>query len=476
MRCTSFFLLTFLAGTTLHAQTPPDTAPPDTAPPDTGTTDPGTTEEPGQEQPTPAEPAPEILSAPVHVPPPPSAAESDVMDMMVSPAPMPRPHDVAERFVIGFDGYLRLELTCIQPDTMCGVPFGEDDEARIAPFVGRNDGFVLGGARLNMRASYGPYLYVRLGFDGALVNYDGVTDPVGELSTGLRDAYVRYIFDRRLSLFAGRFKPPYDIESLTAERDQFFVHRALESRGVLRHEGFVGDLRGMAPGRQLGVMIGSAQLVESGAGNLGYALAVTNGNAGEESLNDNDIPAVYGRLFFSWHDAQDGVVPDDEEGPATYVQREGGLVGVSGFYNETTVGTAPSRFRDRNYGAGLDLGLNYSVFIFRGQALFTQTDHLLRGGSEPQRALGGHAQLSVHVLDTGFYPGYRFAYYDPRWNIDEDIGPSGFARVMHHTLGVRYAAERLPIVGWLEYTHSTEAAGRAIPNDRVEAAFQVDFE
>ena len=48
-------------------------------------------------------------------------------------------------------------------------------------------------------------------------------------------------------------------------------------------------------------------------------------------------------------------------------------------------------------------------------------------------------------------------------------------RVMHHTFGVRYVPETLPLLVLLDYTRSVEQGGRAISNDRVEAAVQVTF-
>ncbi|MBI5509112.1 MAG: hypothetical protein HY903_10185 [Deltaproteobacteria bacterium] len=383
-------------------------------------------------------------------------------------------------FDLSVDGHLRVEAGSILPDRFMGIRMPASYERSALPGVGRNDGFGLGDARLNLRAVYRDNLYVRLGFDGALVSYADDQDTVGALSTGLKDAYLRYTFVPAASIFVGRFKPPFDVEELTPTEDQFFVHRALESRGVLRHEGPHGDLfgrsdvAGFAPGRQMGVMLGSDKLMAGGAMSLGYALAVTNGNSGDAAFNDNDLPAAYGRFFARFAAAGDG---DDEEGPATHRQvQEGGIVGLSGFYNELSYGLEPSRYSDRVIGAGLDVAWHFMVFYLQGQLLGARTDAMSRTGLEPVYSLGGHAQVSVQVPDTGFYPGYRFALLDPREVKTSDAAAGADVdRVVLHTVGFKYIAESMPLILHLEYAHSVEQGGRAQANDRVEAATQVTF-
>lgn len=386
-----------------------------------------------------------------------------------------RPTSRPRAFDVAFDGRVRLGFTTITPNRFFSIPTGSSEASRRNPDVGRFDGFALSDARLNLRATYGDDLYVRLGFDGAIVSYDGVDDPIGQHSTGLKDAYMRYTFHRKLQIYAGRFKPPFDVEELTATEDQFFVHRSLESRGVMRHEGFSGDMQGLAPGRQLGVMLGGDALFELGRAAVGYALAVTNGNAGEASLNDNDLPAVFGRIQLAWNTEQR--TRSDEEGPATYAVQSGGLVGISGFFNEATFGQGRDRTRDRITGAGLDFLATISVITLQGQLLWARTEHVMLTGSEIEHALGGHAQIAVRVLDTGFSPAYRFAVLNPRWVPEDGVlsDIENYDQVAHHSLGLRYVPHELPVVILADYTHSAEQPGRSLPNDRFEAAVQVTF-
>jgi hypothetical protein len=407
----------------------------------------------------------------------------------------PRHHEVAEhgqrhgkRFALAFDGYVRLEYQSLFPDRFVFFNVASSDATTRNPYVGRNDGFMLGGARMNLRGTYDK-LYIRLGFDGAVTSFDESDPVVGTLSTGLKDAYFRYDFHPLLEVYGGRFKPPFDIEELTPEEDQLFVHRALESRGVLAHEGYAGDMPGMRPGRQLGVMIAGPRAADLGPVALGYMVAVTNGNGGDANLNDDDLPAGWLRLTGAFGGA---AKPDtDEEGPATLDLEGGGLVGLSAFVNRRSFGTVPNRRRDLDVGVGVDVATELAIVDLRAQLLWIRTTHLVEGGGDcffegpdgcidnpHQTALGGHAQVGVHVPGTGLTPGYRFAIYDPRWQVrPEAIGTTpDVTRVVHHTVGVRYAARELPVVSWLEYTRSLEEENRAIPNDRIQAAVQVSFE
>ncbi|MEE8410530.1 MAG: porin [Myxococcota bacterium] len=378
-------------------------------------------------------------------------------------------------FSLSLDGYLRLEGATILPDRFFGIVLPSRYKRESGPNVGRNDGFGLGGARLNLRASYGDKLYVRLGFDGAVATFDEEESPIGEYSTGLKDAYMRYTFSPYLVAYAGRFKPPFEVEELTSTENQIFVHRSLESRGVLRHEGphtdlfNQADVRGFAPGRQIGLMLGG-----DFGGSYGYALAVTNGNSGDKTLIDNDRLAAWARVHGAWGGSGGG--DDDEEGPATYGVGDGVIVGLSSFYNPTSTGLPGSRLHDRIAGAGLDVAAKFSGFLLQVQVLAARTSTVSRD-APAVLSFGGHVAAGVQIPGTGFFPAYRFALLDPQFVTDEDATAltNDVDRVMHHTLGVRYRPGDMPMSLHLEYTHSVEQAGRATHNDRVEVAMQVTF-
>jgi hypothetical protein len=381
--------------------------------------------------------------------------------------------EVGTEFVISFDGYLRVEATSIIPNRFVGISMPSSDAN--PPNVGRNDGFALGDARLNMRATYGDNLYIRLGFDGSLAHYDDENASVGNLETGLKDAYMRYTLGESTHVFAGRFKPPYDAEETTSVKDQQFVHRSLESRGIERQEGYWADMAGMGVGRQIGLMVSDAALFKTSLFDIGYALALTNGNSGDASLNDNDLPAFYSRFSLAWGKASS---VGDEEGPATQGQMtEGGTLGVTYSINQLTDGDAPDRHQRRVMGAGLDFNMRYFDLKLQGQVLWTQTTHLRNPADFSEQALGGHAQLAYEIID-GLELGYRFSFYDPRMTTTEGVDTldiAAYDQVMHHTAGLRYNCSSLPVLMLAEFTHAAESASRSVNNDRVEAAVQVTF-
>lgn len=389
-------------------------------------------------------------------------------------------------FRMNIDGWIKAGYTTITAGRFFGVRLDNDDAARRNPYYGRSDGFGVGDARINLSGSYKD-LYFRLGFDGAAVVYQGDEDVQGDFTTALTDAYLRYTFHPAAVLSVGRFKPPWDVEQLLPTREQYFVTRSLESRGVKRQEGFSGDLPGFRPGRQLGVMLASDNVLPLDNFNLGYAVAVTNGNR-EAAFNDNDLPAIYGRITGGWafsvfdqDDPRTDGVPSvqDLEGPATYGIREGVFLGFGGFYNELTFGNPPNRQRDRVWGVGGDISVRVAWVVLQGQLLYSETEHFTFQDAPTEAALGGHLQLNFELPWFGLAPGYRFAIYDPRMPALDPtmplVGPDD-DQVVHHTVGLRWKVPNLPLVAWLDYTRSLEQAARAIPNDRVQIAVQVNFE
>ena len=375
-------------------------------------------------------------------------------------------------FVVDVGGYIRVGYSSMTPNRFLLIPTPATDKN--SPYVGRNDGFLMEKARLDVRGKFGEKLYVRLGFDGAGVSHSNRYDPMGHLSTGLKDAYFGYVFGNSTALSVGRFKPPFEMEGLMSSRDQLFVHPSLESRGVACHEGYCDGAPGMSPGRQMGVIVRDNFLVALGNADMGYALAVTNGNAGGATLNDNDLPAVYGRLMLSWGEAR--YQQGDDEGPAGYVRvKDGGMVGLVGSWNDVTYGEPPNRAHDRELGFGLDLAVGVAGFTFQSQLLLKDKTHLQAIVGEKELELGGHAQVGYEVLE-GLEVGARLAYYNPRIvSGDDSFDQADYDMVAHITAGVRYACPELPIVLWGEYTHAQEDSGDQLNNDRVEFAAQVSF-
>lgn len=382
------------------------------------------------------------------------------------------------------DGYLRLTASSFTPNRFLGVKWPADPPTTLFdtqapnannPYVGKNDGFSLSDARVNLRALLGEKLYIRMGFDGAIASYPDSDSTVGHLTTGLKDAYVRYNVNSSTQLFAGRFKPPFDTEELTSANNRTFVHNSLESRGVKHHEGYHADIIGFAPKREIGIMLANSNLFELSTTKFGYAVALTNGNGGDNTINDNDLPALYFRLTNSWGET---AKQDDEEGPATYnPQKNGGLIGLSTYVNQQTYGIPPNRFHNRVYGAGIDFAVNYFSYTLQGQLLMNQIEHLQTIDSLKEYSVGGHGQISKFFQSSNISLGYRLSWYNPRILLAEDSNQDSadYDEILHHTIGIKYFAKELPVIFLAEYTSSLESVARALPNNRVEVAMQVVF-
>jgi hypothetical protein len=386
-----------------------------------------------------------------------------------------RAEGFGKSFTLGMSGYLRSRYSTFTAHRFFGIPLGESTNERSNPYAGTQDGFGVADARLNFFGRY-QNLAFRFNFDGALVSFSDSRDTVGNFSTGLKDAYFRYTPTPLASLTVGRFKPPFDSEELTSTSEQLFVHRSLESRGVPRQEGFSDDMPGFAPGRQVGVMVSSPKVFGGESFDLGYAAALTNGNSGSP-FNDNDTPAVFVRLHgaFYFSDAEHDAQSQDKMNTTDSHDHDGVQFGLSGSLNELDFGDPPNLIKDQVWSAAADFELQCNALTLQGQLIYAHTKHLGFDATANETGLGGHAQVAWEILNTGISPAFRFAVYDPRIPAAGTVG-SNDDRVMHFTAGVNWVHQQLPIVTYLEFTHSEEQAGRVVSNDRVELAVQVNFE
>lgn len=353
-------------------------------------------------------------------------------------------HDEANQFDLAINGYLRTVLGFVH------------DDATQTDFVGRNDGFKVGNARLIVSGSYRD-LHFELGLDGAVDRRDGSNTATGEVKVSLKDAFVRYAPWSWLHLTVGQFKPPFDAEELTSTRSMLFIDRAVESRGVLGVEG--RNVAGLSLDRQVGVMLSSDDLMLASVPlGLRYYVAVTDGTDANHPLNDNDSFAYTGRLEFLWSDHL--------------------VVGVGAHHNAQTLGEAPDLLNQTRFGLAADLSLDIAGVLLRGQFMrFTTTVDDVEG--EPEiTAMGYHAQIG-YELPWGFVPAYRFASYDP--TSDFDAGDPAVASqfdadaLMYHTVGLAWFAPGYPARLAFNYTLTVEEDARELNNDRVDFLVQVEF-
>lgn len=408
-------------------------------------------------EPEPPPPPPPVETPPPVEPPPPADDKT-----VVEPKPEPKaepPANAADNFgptaqeprglgssfgtnadedlvggiQIRWNGYVRLAAEVVENDSN-------------SEFIGRNDGFKLANARLGMQARKGDFsAYVS--FEAAVGDRETFNDPNAEFAVRLRDAYMRYEVAKFARVTAGRFKTPYDLSSLESTALRTFVEQPVESRGVLPTQGF--EVRGLETDRQLGVMVHRDKLGLDLAGfDFGYALALTNGFApGNLAFNDNDRPAVFGRLSAYWSD---------------YV-----ALNLAGFSDTRTVGDLPDLFDEDVKGLEVSLLVGYAGLRLEGQFLYQNTQFETSGRPDVN-SLGGHAQFAYDLWD--FTLAYRWSFFDPNTSDIEDAD-----RVQEHTLGLAYQVKTLPLRFMLNGTVAQEQAGRKLSNNRAILLAQYIF-
>lgn len=319
----------------------------------------------------------------------------------------------------------------------------ENDE--LAQTVGRTDGFKLANARIGLAAELGA-LFAYVSLEAAAGEADGINDPNQQMRVRLRDAYMRVQMSRLARITAGRFKSPYDLGNLKATVRRTFIDLPLESRGVLATQGY--EQAGLSQGRQLGLMLHSEKVGLSDDGfDLGYALALTNGNTGDRLFNDSDSPAVFARLSLLW---------------AEWVQ-----LNFAGFLDRRTTGDLPDLFEEEAMGAEGSLVVAIESFYFEAQVLL-QTTSFPTAGQPDVFAYGGHAQVSYAI--GPFELGYRFSMLEPN---TDDLRSDDL--VMEHGASVVFRFEDLPLSLFLNGTLVEEQSGRQLSNNRLAALAQLTF-
>jgi hypothetical protein len=318
------------------------------------------------------------------------------------------------------------------------------DDPNVA-FVGRNDGFVLQNARVGLAGGYGKRLAFRISADGAVEERAGANATEGTLRFALKDAFLDLHLVPALTVRVVRFEPIFDIEEIVPYTERAFIDRALESRGVPATQGF--ETPGLSPGRSIGVAARSDRLLGLGPFDLGYELAVTNGNGELESQNDNDLPAYSAALFATWGRS---------------------VLFVAGRQKSRTVGELPFRQTEDDFAGAAGARLLIGPIDLAAQAMVRHTNFPTTGGPAENSA-GAHAQLAIGFglgAHLRLAPGYRYAIYDPSDLISTDL-------VQEHTFGATLSMLAVPLRLQANYTHAVEEAQRSLSNDRFELAFEV---
>jgi hypothetical protein len=350
--------------------------------------------------------------------------------------------DPEPRFQWEAFGYLRLQYLVVQNDP--GVLF-----------VGRDDGFELQNARFGVRGALEHRIAFAIAIDGAVDERVQVNAPDGKLRVGLRDAFADVALGGALVARAGFFDALVDPEALVPDTRRELVDKPIESRGMRATEGYQAD--GLTPGRSLGAAIRldpesvhpeGPEGPEGGGVRIGFELAVQNGADEFASNNDNDKPAVSATLL------------------ARLPRGSWGMAAAR--YNPRSVGALPFRQdeNDLQATAGLHVALGP---VALGGGLVVQRTSFPTTGGPVQNAFGGHAQAMVELpAPLPVAVGYRFGILDPSSLIPTD-------RVMEHTAGAVLGVPRYRMRVQLQATHVVEQAARALSNDRVQLAAELQL-
>ena len=354
--------------------------------------------------------------------------------------------DHEDTWTLDIGGYIRGGYTYIQPD-----PNNE--------LFGRNDGFSIRDARLILRAESELGLGMVMSLDaGSRLLRTTPDSPVQELSMRMADTYAFYAPFEFLELNLGQFKAPFDVEDLISTAELLFIDRAVANRGVQDVEGY--NVAGLSQGRQVGVRAhGKYDILGDSEGpSVGYALAVANGNGPNQSMNNNDRLAYYGRAYLGW----------------------GNLVSVGGaaFYNDNTFGDPPNRVDRTTFGWTADLRA-----YFMGASLLANVVSETRDVPEIEQdpettGLGYQVQIAYQEPYFGFQPAYRFAYYDPTYSHGGEGGSDFFDddALTYHTIGLNYNALTYPVRLMVNYTLAMqESEARSLDNDRLDILLQLQW-
>ena len=343
-------------------------------------------------------------------------------------------------------GFLRLGYSAIL----------QDDQS--PDFVGQNDGFFVESARLNLDFSSAA-ISGRMSVDGAVDEYDSRNTAEGRVSVSLLDAFFDYSVGQYLKIRGGQFRPEFDLEAARIRKDMVFVYRALYNRGIRGVEGF--NVSGLGLTREVGMAVhGDFGPATSFHG--AYQVSVTNGVSADESVNDNDVPAVGSRVTLGYAKLL--------------------TVGFGARYNRRTTGTPPDLIDQDELSLTADIQLMRTLGAYRivlEGALSQKQIDVVDVESEPSTTkLGYHGAV---MLSRGALTlAYRYAAYDPTAAYSEtndaQLADAFDAdTLVHQTIGLSYTPDSGPLTLQANFTIAQENAQRAYANDRLDLLAQLVF-
>jgi hypothetical protein len=343
--------------------------------------------------------------------------------------------------------------------------------------AGRNNGFQLEQARLGANVIYKNVLAVRVSFEGASEDRLSQSFPGGTLTVRLRDAYITWAPLRWLRATIGQMVTPWDLDSMRSDSELPFVSRAVPIEGVQPNEGRA--LGGIGADRSLGIALHSGDIPLGAVASMRYQLLVGNGNGQNQLLNDNNMPAVFGRLeFAAW--GMRGPPPDvlapmraRTDGPyLPYFN-----LGLAAQYVPRTTGNPPDLINETDTGFAVDAVVAFWGVDLEGGLVYVKTTHDTLSSTPDLERLGwwAHLRYTLPRIPVEITPGYRIASYAPRAHLSTTAAPGEAQRdsdlgLLYHTFGVTLRPTRFfPLHLDVNYTLTEESGANVLDNDRFEA-------
>jgi len=314
-------------------------------------------------------------------------------------------------------------------------------------YVGRNNGFSLADARIEITGRPTETLWLYLSMDGAVANRSATDPSQGSRGVALKDAYGIWSPGYHLRIEAGQFKAPDDIENLLEETEIKFPSRSLVTDGIHAPAGY--EVNGLSLDRQIGIGVGT-DVIRLPFGSFAAQVAVTNGNGSNTLFNSTSLPGVIGRVSL---------------GLFGFIS-----LGADGYFMPQATGTQPDLFRDNWFGAGGDIRVEWNGLHILALVQWRDTQHLTSGAPD-EYSLGYSGEVAyrlpgvLHFLE----PAVRYASLDPSDKIPTEQVESLDAALNFYAPGTN--AARLSV----SYVHRMEDPSRTLQNDGVDLSLQVRF-
>lgn len=323
-----------------------------------------------------------------------------------------------------FSGFARVGL---------GYTFPLQDET----LIGGHGGFRVADFRMGVEFTPAEKLSVVTSLELSAEARDANDPLLGSRGVALKDAYLEYRVCKGALVRAGQFRPGYYAEMLQSDATLPFISRSILATGLMPPEGY-GPQSGLAPDRQVGVQLASEKLGGEAVG-FRYLLGVFNGNGANQLFNDNNLPAVYGRVEVLGHDML--------------------TVGVNASYNVLAQGVRPNRLYTTQLGYGADVTLKLSsVEVLAGFLGRNSTFNF--AGLSAESAMGAMGQVRWSH-SSGFEAALRATWLEPSSAMKDDAVTEG-------AVMVAYRPDKKPFRVLAQYTMRMEEPKVAYPNDSVD--------